>query len=179
MVNLRSKLPDLSDLDKLIIKVIQFHNPDIVSLSYRNIQDQLEQLIPQYPEVFGENNRAPSVSTISKRIKELKELGVIKYPTTVVECSMLGYREMVLIHLKTNLKRSIGEILESIAAIPQVNLVYQISGEYSIFCLSKCAEKSDQIELLERIKRIDGIEDMKTSVVLQKAKEDMRALVNL
>ncbi|MHA1673545.1 MAG: Lrp/AsnC family transcriptional regulator [Promethearchaeota archaeon] len=170
---------NLTTLDKLILKIIQFDNSDIVSMSFRAIYEKLENYVDIYPEAFGDNKKPPSVTTISKRVKLLKEAGVIKYPSTVLDCSQLGYREMVLIYLKTNLKRKIADILVDLAKIKKLNAIYQISGDYSIFCLSKCADKLEQIEILEMVKSIEGVDNLKTAVVLQKAKEDMRVFIDI
>ncbi|WP_457558918.1 Lrp/AsnC family transcriptional regulator [Candidatus Harpocratesius sp.] len=174
-----SSHPILTDLDKLILKVIQFHNPDTVSMSLRNIQAQLEQYKKDFPQVFGDNKNPPSVSTISKRIKFMKENGIILYPTTVIDCSKLGYREMILIFIKVHFNRPIKEILDDLLQIQEINVIYQISGDYPIYCMSKCSDKMHQIEVLERIKQIVGIEDLKTHIVMAKSKEDMRTLIDI
>ncbi len=170
---------NLTTLDKLILKIIQFDNSDLVSMSFRSIYERLKKYIDIYPDVFGENKKPPSVTTISKRVKILKEAGVIKYPSTVLDCSQLGYREMVLIYLKTNLKRKMADILVDLAKIQKLNAIYQISGDYSIFCLSKCGDKLEQIAILEKVKSIEGVDNLKTAVVLQKAKEDMRVFIDI
>ncbi|MHA1611672.1 MAG: Lrp/AsnC family transcriptional regulator [Promethearchaeota archaeon] len=170
---------NLTDLDKLILKIVQYENTDPVSMSFRKINEKLEKYVDIYPEAFGLNRKPPSVSTISKRVKIMMEAGVIKYPSTVLDCSQLGYREMVLIFLKTNLKRSIAEVLANLADIEKLNAIYQISGDYPIFCMSKCADKMEQIEILERVQSIEGVDNMKTSIVLQKAKEDMRVFIDI
>ncbi|TFH31373.1 MAG: Lrp/AsnC family transcriptional regulator [Promethearchaeota archaeon] len=179
MGEIPGSLRNITLLDKLILHIIQFENVDFASMSFRSIYEKLKGYADLYPEVFGENQNPPSVSTISKRVKILKEEGVIKYPTTVLDCSKLGYQEMVLIYLKTNLKRPIVEIMEDLAKIPKLNAIYQISGDYCIFCLSKCADKMEQIEILELLKKVPGVENLKTAVVLQKAKEDMRVFIDI
>ncbi|MHA1520672.1 MAG: Lrp/AsnC family transcriptional regulator [Promethearchaeota archaeon] len=170
---------NLTLLDRLILQIVQYDNTDLVSMSFRSIYEKLKGYVDSYPKAFGVNLKPPSVSTISKRIKTLKEAGVIKYPSTVLDCSQLGYREMVFIYLKTNLKRPIGDVLADLAEIAQLNAIYQISGDYPIFCLSKCASKLEQIAILELVKSIDGIDNLKTSIVLQRAKEDMRVHIDL
>ena len=165
---------DLTQLDLLILKIIQFQNSDTISMSLRNIQSKLEEYKSIHPEMFGVNQSLPSVSTISKRIKYLKESGVILYPTTVIDCSKLGYGEMMLIFIKVKFSRPIQEILDDLHRIKEINLIYQISGDYPIYCMFKCDDKDHQIALLERIKQIDGVEDLKTNIVMKKIKEDLR-----
>lgn len=179
ITELEPNKPKITPLDKLILKIIQFQNPDSISMSLRNIQAKLEEFVSVYPDIFGDNHKVPSVSTIRKRINYLKESNVILYPTTVIDCSKLSYREMVLIFLKVKFSRPIQEILDELSQIPSINVVYQISGEFPIYCMSKCGNKNHQIAVIERIKKIEGVEDLKTNIVMQKVKEDFRVRIDL
>ena len=79
--------------------------------------------------------------------------------------------------VKTRLDRSLNEILQDLQNIPDLNVIYQISGDYPIFCMAKCLDKGDNIQLLENIKKVDGIEDISTQIVMQRIKEDLRVKV--
>lgn len=145
---------DLDDIDRDILRHLQEYGRD----SYRDIANKLKK----------------SVSTVSKHIKNLEEHGVIKHYIAVVDCCKVGYKEMIMIFIKTDTSASIQDVLCSLESLPDINAVYQTTGSQPIFCIAKCLEKDDQIQLLEKIKRIKGISDFSTQVVLQRVKEDMR-----
>ncbi len=148
---------ELSDIDKSILTYIQNNG----RASFRQISKDLNM----------------SVSTVSKHVEDLQKDGIIKDFIAVLDCCKIGYKEMILLFIKANTSVSIDKILCNLKQIPEINAIYQVSGSLPIFCMAKCVEKQDQISLLEKIKRIEGIEDITTHIVLQKAKEDMRITI--
>ena len=84
---------------------------------------------------------------------------------------------MILLFIKINSTVGIQETLCNLEQIEEINSVYQVSGSQPIFCTAKCIEKNDQINLLEKVKMIKGIEEITTHVVLQRVKEDMRVRI--
>ena len=115
-----------------------------------------------------------NVSTVKHHIDRLRNEEVILDYIAIVDCCKIGIHEMLLIFLRVNNKVGIQEIFKDLGDIPEINAIYQVSGNFPIFCLAKCIEKTDQIDLLEIIKKIPGVEEMSTQVVLQRFKEDMR-----
>jgi DNA-binding Lrp family transcriptional regulator len=115
-----------------------------------------------------------SVTKVKNHLDRLNELGVIKGVFTILDCCLLGYHEMLLFFVRVNNAKPIQEILDNLANISSVNAIYQVSGNYPIFCMAKCVEKDDQILLLEQVKAIEGVEELITQVVLKRVKEDMR-----
>ena len=69
-----------------------------------------------------------ALGTVNNRIKRLKELGVIKKKTIMVDYEKLGYQIEVLIALKIR-KGSFYEIEKELAADKNVFLVMDITGD--------------------------------------------------
>ena len=118
-----------------------------------------------------------SVTAVKNHLKKLTDTGVIKYYAAVVECSKIGYKEMMIISLRLNTYAPVQDILIDLQAIDKINCIYQISGEFPILLVVKCISKSKQIEMIETIKRIKGIEEVKTEIVMDRIKEDVRLAI--
>ena len=118
-----------------------------------------------------------SISTVKNHLDRLNEIEVIKRTIAVVDCCKIGYTEMILISIRVNSSVGIQEILDDLEKIEQINAIYHVSGNYPIFCFAKCVEKEDQINLLEEIKKTDGIDEAVTQIVLKRIKEDMRVKI--
>jgi DNA-binding Lrp family transcriptional regulator len=146
--------------------------------------DELERKILDYLQKDGKaslrkiaSELNAGLSAVKKRYDRLINLEVIKDFIAVVDCCKIGYREMLLFFVRTSSNVGIQIILDGLNEIDSINAIYQVSGSYPVFCMAKCVEKEDQIELLESVKRIDGIEEIITQVVLQRVKEDFRVSI--
>lgn len=118
-----------------------------------------------------------SVSTVKSRIDRLKDNEVIKRTVAVIDCCKIGYHEMIILSLRLNNRSSSGDIISNLENVNGINSIYQVSGVYPILCMAKCISKEDQINLLETVKAIEGIEEVTTQVVLRRIKEDMRVRI--
>ena len=152
--------------------------------SHRVYLDEIDKKILTYIQNDGKASlRAiskainSSISAVKNHLDRLKNIGVIKRTIAVVDCCKIGYLEMILLSIRVNSSVGIQEILDNLGKFEQINAIYQISGNYPIFCLAKCIEKEDEINLLENIKKTEGIEEIVTQIVLKRVKEDMRVKI--
>jgi Lrp/AsnC family transcriptional regulator for asnA, asnC and gidA len=151
------KIIELDEIDKNILRILQADS----KTSLRSIADKTKH----------------SVSTIKSHIDRLVNECVIENFIAVVDCNRIGYREMLHFYIQIRPEVKINQVIEELTKIRKINCIYHVSGDYPIFCIAKCVAKKDQIELLEQIKSINGIEKLTTQVVLQRVKEDMRVSI--
>lgn len=151
------QIVDLDELDKKILTILQEDG----KTSLRKIADDTKH----------------SVSTIKAHVDTLIEKGVIENFIAVVNCNKVGYREMIHLYIQVIPAIRVQAIVDRLLQITSINAIYHISGDFSLFCIAKCVERKDQIELLEQVKAIPGIEKIRTQMVLQRIKEDMRVRI--
>lgn len=118
-----------------------------------------------------------SVSTAKSHYDRLIENGIIKKVMALVDCSKIGYREMLIFNVRTSVSEPMANILENLSKIENIKFLYHISGTYPILGMAKCLGREGQIELLERIKHVPGVEEVIPQVVLQKVKEDPTIII--
>ncbi len=148
---------EVVDLDKLDKKILYYLQKDCkITLRQLNVLT------------------GSSVNAIKSHILKLNESGVIKDYIAVIDCCKVGYNEMLIFNLRINANIPISDIFSNLEKIEAINVIYQTSGMYPILCMAKCVTKQEQIELLESVKKIDGIDEVITQVVMQRVKEDMR-----
>lgn len=148
---------DLDDIDKSILSELQKDG----KLSLRDLSERI----------------GKSVTAIKNHLDRLLEKKIIKDTIAVVDCCKIGYHEMLIISIRHNTRESIQKIFENLNAIEGINAIYQVTGQYPILCLAKCVSKMDQMNILEKIKGINGIEEVVTQVVMQRIKEDFRVKI--
>ena len=151
------KLVELDDTDKEILRILQLN----AKTSLKDIEEKVEL----------------STTSIKKRIDRLIEKHVIKQYIALIDCRHLGYREMVMASLRVNSSHPLERVKEQIETMERIKFAYVITGDYPIFVMAKCLDHSDSMEIIENLRNIPGVEEVKTQIVLDKIKEDPSVII--
>jgi Lrp/AsnC family leucine-responsive transcriptional regulator len=143
----------LDDLDKKILRKLQ----DDGTMSLRKLAEEI----------------GASVSTIKNHYDQLIANQIIKKTSALIDCCKIGYHDMLIFNIRVNNSVPMQAITDQLADISRINFIYQVSGTFPIMGMAKCLDKNAQIDLLETVKQIPGIEEVTTQVVLRRIKEDL------
>ncbi|WP_456367303.1 Lrp/AsnC family transcriptional regulator [Thermococcus sp.] len=109
-------------------------------------------------------------STIYERIKKLKEKGVIKKFTVILDPNALGFNVLAFILIKAR-AGMYGHVAEELKKYPEICEVYETTGDYDMIVKIRTKNSSELNEFLDRIGSVDGVESTHTMVVLKTHKE--------
>jgi Lrp/AsnC family leucine-responsive transcriptional regulator len=115
-----------------------------------------------------------SPTTCWTRIKRLETSGVIRRYTIDIDESLLGYRDTVLVQvtLESHTDETLYAFGRALAAIPEVQEAYLVSGDYDYVIRIAVRSTRDYERLLrEQLYKIPGIRHSKSSFVLRVLKE--------
>ena len=148
--------------------------------------DQLDKIDKQILELLQENGKLTikelaektkrSQTAVRVRIKNL-EKNVIKKYTAVIDCQHLGYREMVLASIRVNTSQPLDQLKVEIDKITEIKYAYIITGEYPVFAMFKCLDHINAMSLIEKLRNLPGVEEIKTQIVLDRIKEDHSIII--
>ncbi len=116
-----------------------------------------------------------SPSTVYMRVKRLKERGVIKRIVAEVNPEVLGYRLRSLVFVSIDVKKY-NSVVKELIKIPQVKVIYDITGEWTFALEVLVRDHKELSELLDRVGGIDGVQQTSTAVVLRVIKEHRKVL---
>jgi len=105
-----------------------------------------------------------SEGAVRKRIKDLVDSGVIKKFTLKLALSE-GAEAIALVSVKPSIPTS--EISTELLKIPNVETVYEVTGEYDIAIIISAMNIAEVNECIERIRKIDGIIKTNTMIILR------------
>ncbi len=105
-----------------------------------------------------------SEGAIRKRIKILTDENIIKKFTIKIGVSE-GSQAITL--LATNPAYPTQEVSKKIQAIPNVETVYEVTGEYDIVAVISGMNVTEVNECIEKIRRVEGIMKTNTMIVLR------------
>ena len=113
-----------------------------------------------------------SDATIQFRLKRMKANEVIEKFTVTANPTATGYIITAIILVKTDIERH-EQAVAALSKLAEVTEVYGVLGEYDLFVKvwSRSLEELNAI-INDRIRSIDGIDDLLEIVVVQRVKEE-------
>ncbi len=111
-----------------------------------------------------------SEATIHLRIKRLRESGVLKGFTAIIDPEKIGKNTLAFVLIKTDVREH-GKALAEIAEIKGVEEVYDITGEYSALVKVRVRDREELAQVLDQIADVEGVKDTETLYVLRTVKE--------
>jgi DNA-binding Lrp family transcriptional regulator len=105
-----------------------------------------------------------SEGAVRKRIKTLTDEKVIRKFTVKIGVAE-GAQAITL--LATNPEYPTQEVSKEIQAIPKVETVYEVTGEYDIVAVISGMNVTEVNECIEKIRRVKGITKTNTMIVLR------------
>jgi DNA-binding Lrp family transcriptional regulator len=117
-----------------------------------------------------------SQTAVRSRLQRL-EKDLIKKYVAIIDCRQLGYREMVMASIRVNASEPLEGIKKQIENMEKVKYAYVITGEYPLFIMAKCLNHEDSMGLIETLRNLPGVEEIKTQIVLDRIKEDHSIII--
>ena len=84
---------------------------------------------------------------------------------------------MVMVSLRVNSQEPIEQIKARIENMEKIKYGNVITGDYPIFVMAKFLDHSDSMDIIENLRNIPGVEEVKTQIVLDKIKEDPSVII--
>jgi DNA-binding Lrp family transcriptional regulator len=115
---------------------------------------------------YGEIGKVVGLSegAVRKRIKDLINSGVIKKFTLKLSLSE-GAEAIALVSINPSIPTS--EISAKLLKIPNVDTVYEVTGEYDIAAIICAMSIAEVNECIEKIRKIEGVIKTNTMIVLR------------
>ncbi|MGH7545088.1 MAG: winged helix-turn-helix transcriptional regulator [Gemmatimonadota bacterium] len=111
-----------------------------------------------------------STTTVSHRVANLLEAGIIKGFKPVLDYGKLGYALTTVSQIKAQ-GRGIPKIVEDLVKDQNLLTVYEITGEYDVLVVGKFRGEETMNREIKRLLGHPQIEGTNTSIVLSTAKE--------
>ncbi len=117
-----------------------------------------------------------SQTAVRARLDKLNKSFVRGYHA-LLDCSKMGYREALLASLRLNSTLSLADVKRKIDAMPEIKFAYITTGDYPVFVMAKCLDHGNAMMLIEQLRNLPGVEEVKTQMVLDRIKEDPTIII--
>ncbi len=146
-----SSMTSLDSVDMSILSLLASN----ARRSYRNIA-----------EILGTSH-----ATVYNKIRRLEAAGVIKGYTTLLDYEKIGFGVTAVIHISVT-GRVIEDLERALASRPEVQSVYDITGEFDILAIARFPTIGDLDKFIKWLNKIEGVKNTRTSIVFKVVKEN-------
>lgn len=127
-------------------------------------------------EVSSELDISPS--TVYYRLEKYRDQGILKGYVAEIDAGQIGLGLTAITRIKSSYGQGFEEIAEDLASLSGVQKVYFMLGEMSFYVISRIRDHEHLQSLLEKVIKMEGVENSVTNVVLRTFKDESRLLVN-
>ncbi|NMC08351.1 MAG: Lrp/AsnC family transcriptional regulator [Candidatus Lokiarchaeota archaeon] len=165
----RSEFIQVASMEKPDCKYEELDGRDKQILAH--IQSDAKITIARLSDITGLSQTA-----VRARLAKLEATYIRGYHA-LLDCSKMGYREALLASLRLNNKLSLTGIKEQIDSMPEIKFAYITTGDYPVFVMAKCLGHDHAMRLIEQLRNLPGVEEVKTQMVLDRIKEDPTVII--
>ncbi|MFX1478651.1 MAG: Lrp/AsnC ligand binding domain-containing protein [Promethearchaeota archaeon] len=79
--------------------------------------------------------------------------------------------------LRVNASHPLEDVKKEIEKMEKIKYAYQVTGEYPLFIMAKCMNHQDSMNLIEILRKLPGVEEVKTEIVMDRVKEDHTIII--
>ncbi len=172
-------IPENLSITQLKKKAYKVDTPNIevTASSIRKAASKIDETDIQIVEKLAKNGRVPfrkiakdlniSTNTVTKRYEKLKRNGTIKV-SIQIDPTKIGYRASAWFYIAFLSQKSLSEIVETLAKIPDVNLIIKTSGVYDLLVEALIKDIDQLIAIQDEIASIESVAKMETHVMRPK-----------
>ena len=121
-----------------------------------------------------------SPSAISKRIKNLKKEGYIKKSVSLLDYEKLGFDFLTITLIRTKYEKNYAQkIGEKLKSLPNVVAIYFILGDIDFVMITKNRNRSEYLQIMEKIMGMEEIERSDSRIVAYTVKDIDFSKINL
>ena len=106
-----------------------------------------------------------SPSSVHDRLRRLQRDGVIRKWTITIAPEALGLSVLAFVGVRSSLPCS--ELVTGLAAIREIEELHSVAGQFSMLLKLRAPSTERLLAVIERIKRVPGVEDTETTVALK------------
>jgi len=104
-------------------------------------------------------------SSVHDRLRRLERDGVIRRWTVDLDAGAVGLGVLAFVGLRGT--RPCSELIKDLTAVPEIEEAHSVAGDLSLLLKVRVADTNALVELIERLRQIDGVEQTHTTVVLK------------
>lgn len=138
------------ELDETDMKILSLLRSD-ARLSFREISKQIR----------------VSTGTVSERVRQMQESGVIKGFITAIDPDKMGYRVTMMIELSIKHDMSLTDFEKIIEGYEEAACIHYVTGDWDMMVLMRCKDQTHAAEVLDSVRTQEAVQALKSHMVMK------------
>lgn len=150
-------------------------------------QRMLDEIDKKILQILQEDSRKPvreiskelgnevSPSTVSRRINDMRDNGIIKKFTIQVDPEPLNLKYPICFFIETDPKIEVEGIAKDLKKnIPEIIYLHHVAGDFQLASMARCRDAGQASKVANRIAKIEGVKRIVSHSILNTFKEDTK-----
>jgi DNA-binding Lrp family transcriptional regulator len=138
---------EVDETDLKILKLLRMN----ARLSFREIGKQIN----------------VSTGTVSDRVKQMVEQGVIKGFVTAVAPEKMGYHISMLLEIRISHDMTLDKLEEEVTKMEEACCIQYVTGDIDMMLLVRCRDQEHATKVLDKVRVIKGVSRVESHMVLK------------
>ena len=109
-------------------------------------------------------------ATVRRRVRALKERGLILAFTTLINFSAVENTVKSFIHLQVSSER-LREVIQRLGQHPRVTAIHRVTGQHNLLLVALFVSTSELQDFVDNFLRMEGVTDTVVQIVMSSHKE--------
>lgn len=137
-------------MDETDLKILNLLRSD-ARLSFREIGKQIH----------------VSTGTVSERVRQMQDSGVIKGFVTAIAPEKMGYNVTMMLELSVKHEVPLTEFEETLSKFEEAACIHYVTGDWDMIVLVRCSDQDHAAKLLDRIRTLEAVQAIKSQMVMK------------
>ena len=108
-----------------------------------------------------------STGTVSERVKNMIENGVIRRFTTAVDPSKMGLNVSMFLSVRVDPAHSIDDTVGEFKSLEESCCIHYVTGNLDMIVLVRCKDNEHAANVLDTVRGLQGVDRVESNVVLR------------
>jgi DNA-binding Lrp family transcriptional regulator len=138
------------ELDETDLRILNLLRSD-ARLSYREIGKQIH----------------ISTGTVSERVRQMQDNGVIKGFVTAIAPEKMGYNVTMMLELSIKHNVTLAEFEETLHGFEEASCIHYVTGDWDMMVLMRCTDQNHAAALLDKVRTLEAVQSLKSQMVMK------------
>jgi DNA-binding Lrp family transcriptional regulator len=108
-----------------------------------------------------------STGTVSERVRNMQDSGVIKGFVTAIAPEKMGYGVTMMLELSIKQDMTLSAFEQTLHDFEEAACIHYVTGDWDMMVLMRCTDQDHAAELLDKVRTLEAVQAIKSHMVMK------------